>query len=522
MERDDVYLTQGLHRSVSQCPDKIALVNGDRQFTHTELIDRIGRLAAALAGLGAAEGDRIGILATNSAEYVEYALACPWGGFVLAPINNRWSLTEMAYQVDDAEITVLITDPASLAQARELRDKCSTLASIVCYGAAQLPDDCLDYEDLITASTPMADRRLSGDALAAILYTGGTTGVPKGVMLGPGQIMVSGMGSLLSAGLPNRPERFLHVSPLYHMAALAGIYQQVMLGSTQYVLGEFDVHRLAETIERERITATTLVPTMIQRLLTLIETTGADLSSLIHLGYGASPISETVLRQGLRLLPHLQMCQRYGMTELGPVATLLTPADHRDVTHPQRLRSAGRAAMHTEVRVVGENGEEMPVGQVGEVVVRGGNIMLGYWKKPAETAHALRGGWMHTGDMGYFDDDGYLYVVDRLKDMIVTGGENVYSAEVESVLSLHESVASCAVIGVPDPDWGERVHAVVVLTPGHESDASTLREFCAQYIARYKAPRTVEFVPALPLSPVGKILKRTLREQHNTSMGQPS
>ncbi|PRZ43922.1 acyl-CoA synthetase (AMP-forming)/AMP-acid ligase II [Antricoccus suffuscus] len=511
-----MHLTAGLHRSIQRDPDGIAIVDGAREITFTELAERVARLASGLAGLGASPGDRIGMLATNSPRYLEYVLACLWGGYVFAPVNSRWSREEMTYQINDAGIGLLIVGESGTARARELRETAGDLRSLVFCGSDPAPDGFVDYEQLISGSAPVEDCRLGGKALAAILYTGGTTGTPKGVMISPEQLLVSGLGTLVTAGMANMPERFLHVSPLYHLAALASALQQVQLGSTHVVLGDFDVPTLVEAIQKHRITATTLVPTMIQRLVAYVEETGVDISTLVRLGYGASPISQTTLRDVQRLLPGIQLCQRYGMTELGPVATVLTPEDHLDRDHPERLKSAGRAAAHAEVRVVDTVDKELPVGEIGEIVVRGGNLMLGYWNKPAETAEALRGGWMHTGDVGYFDRSGYLYVVDRLKDMIVSGGENVYSAEVEKVLALHPAVASCAVIGVPDDDWGERVHAVVVLRPGAQVTAGELREHCGAHIARYKAPRTVFFTDALPVSAVGKILKRELRASHET------
>jgi acyl-CoA synthetase (AMP-forming)/AMP-acid ligase II len=234
----------------------------------------------------------------------------------------------------------------------------------------------------------------------------------------------------------------------------------------------------------------------------------ADLSSLRHLLYGASPISEAVLERARKRLPTTEFTQAYGMTELSPAATLLGPAEHE----VERLRrSAGRALPHAEVRIVDAEDREVPTGVTGEIVCRGGHVMLGYWNRPAETAAALREGWMHTGDGGYLDEQGYLFVVDRIKDMIVSGGENVYSVEVENALATHPGVAACAVIGVPDAQWGERVHAVVVRAAGASPTEAELREHVCGLIAGYKAPRSVEFVAALPLSGAGKVLKRELR-----------
>jgi acyl-CoA synthetase (AMP-forming)/AMP-acid ligase II len=249
---------------------------------------------------------------------------------------------------------------------------------------------------------------------------------------------------------------------------------------------------------------------MIQALVDHPQVTEHDLTSLQSVVYGASPITQAVLERAMKAFPGASFTQAYGMTELAPVATLLSPADHAQ----GRLRSAGRAAPHAEVRVVDPDDAEVPRGVVGEIVCRGGHVMQGYWNKPQETADALRGGWMHTGDGGYLDSGGYLYVVDRIKDMIISGGENVYSAEVENAVSSHPAVAQCAVIGVPDDRWGERVHAVVVLHPGAALTAAELREHVKALIAGYKAPRSLEIADALPVSGAGKILKRELRAKH--------
>jgi len=273
----------------------------------------------------------------------------------------------------------------------------------------------------------------------------------------------------------------------------------------------FSPAEVMKAISDHRVTDALLVPTMIQMLVDDPSVADNDMSSLVHLIYGASSISEALLERARKVFPAAGFTQAYGMTELSPCATLLTPADHDD---PALHRSAGRAAPHVEVRIVDPNDVEVPRGEVGEIVVRGDNVMLGYWNRPQDTAAAVRDGWMHTGDGGRMDENGYVFIVDRIKDMIITGGENVYSAEVENALAGHPAVAACAVIGVPDPDWGERVHAVVVLLPGQQATAEEIRTHCKTLIAGYKAPRSVDFVDALPMSGAGKILKRDLRKRY--------
>ena len=285
----------------------------------------------------------------------------------------------------------------------------------------------------------------------------------------------------------------------------------MVVGATNVIIPAFTPTGVLDAIAGHEVTDTLLVPTMIQLVTDHPDVLNYDLSSLKHVVYGASPISEALLDRASKVFASAGFTQAYGMTELSPVATLLLPADHED---PKLRRSAGRAAPHAEVRVVDAEDEEVPRGVVGEIVVRGDHVTPGYWRREEETSVALRGGWMHTGDGGYMDERGYVFVVDRIKDMIVSGGENVYSAEVENALAKHPAVGSCAVIGVPDERWGERVHAVVVLLPGQSATAAELSEFCREHIAGYKIPRSVEFVDALPISGAGKILKRTLRERY--------
>lgn len=506
-----MYLTQGLHRSLQQTPGATALVGPATSLSFSELVDRVARLASGLRGLGLEPGDRVGVLADNSTQYVESVLAVPWAGLVISPVNVRWSLQEIRYQLRDAGIVVLLI---GIEQLTRFGDELSADPGLRLVVMAD-PDrtgavsGTMDHDQLIGSSTPMEDTRGS-TALAALVYTGGTTGSPKGVMLSHRQIAISSLGVIASLG-DTSAHRFLHAGPLYHLAALGALYTQVALGSTHLVIGRYTVADLVDHIRAHEVTATTLVPTVVQRLLEYLDDSGLRLPSLRALGYGGAPIGEQTLRAAQQLLPEAGLSQRYGMSELGPIASILRPEDHRPGAPGHRLRSAGRPALHAEIRIADPADASLPAGEVGEILVRGGHVMMGYWGKPEQTAQAVRGGWMHTGDVGYLDADGYLYVVDRLKDMIVSGGENVYSTEVEQVVGLHPAVRECAVIGVADHDWGERVHAVVVLEEGATLDLIELREFCCAQVARYKAPRSMSVVPALPVSAVGKVLKRELR-----------
>jgi acyl-CoA synthetase (AMP-forming)/AMP-acid ligase II len=506
-----VYLTQSLHRNLQQSPNRPATIYRDRVRTVAESVDRIARLAGALTGLGVQRGDRVGILALNSDRYQEYFHAVPWMGAAINPVNIRWSPAEVAYSLIESDTRVLFVDDAFAPVIPALREQFPGLSTVIHCGDGDLPAGALSYEALVADNAPIEDTRTGGDRLLGVFYTGGTTGHPKGVMLSHNNLLASSIGTLASGQFVSPGGRLLHTAPLFHLAGIAAWTAGCLVGSTHVIVPMFSPAEVMKAIADHRVTDALLVPTMIQMLVDDPGVADNDMSSLVHLIYGASPISEALLERARKVFPAAGFTQAYGMTELSPCATLLTPADHDD---PALHRSAGRAAPHVEVRIVDAGDNEVPRGEVGEIVVRGDNVMLGYWNRPLDTAAAVRDGWMHTGDGGQMDENGYVFIVDRIKDMIITGGENVYSAEVENALAGHPAVAACAVIGVPDSDWGERVHAVVVLLPGQQATAEEIRTHCKTLIAGYKAPRSVDFVDALPMSGAGKILKRDLRKQY--------
>jgi acyl-CoA synthetase (AMP-forming)/AMP-acid ligase II len=505
-----MYLTQSLHRAVQQNPHGDATVCGDRVRTWAESADRVARLAAGLLALGVRPGDRVGILGLNSDRYHEYLFATWWAGAVVNPVNVRWSAAEIAYSLEDSGTAVLLVDDTFLPLLAPIRRDAPVLKTVVHCGEGVTPDGLVAFESLL-GQGPVEDARRGGDDLAGIFYTGGTTGFPKGVMLSHSNILTSTLGTCATGHFVVPGGRLLHAAPMFHLADLAAWTGRNLLGGTHVIVPAFTPDGVLDAIEKHRVTDALLVPTMIQLIVDAPRVKEADLSSLQKVVYGASPISEALLERVARALPGVSLTQAYGMTELGPVATVLDPAAHQD---PTLRRSAGRAAPHAEVRIVDAEDHEVARGEVGEIVVRGAHVMIGYWNRPEETATAVVDGWMHTGDGGRMDEAGYVYVVDRIKDMIVSGGENVYSAEVENAVALHPAVAACAVIGVPDDEWGERVHAVVVLQPGATLDIEELRTHAKQLIAGYKAPRSLEVIEALPVSGAGKVLKRELRAKH--------
>jgi acyl-CoA synthetase (AMP-forming)/AMP-acid ligase II len=507
------YLTQGFHRSLQQNPDAPMTRFGDRIRTFADVRDRVARLAGALGDLGVKRGDRIAILSLNSDDYSDQLLTALWMGAIVVPLNIRWSAPENIYALNDAGARVLFVDDTFAPLVPTLQSSVPGLAAIVHSGDGPLPAGCHALEAMVASGAPLDDVRAGDDELAGIFYTGGTTGLPKGVMLSHTNLVTSALGSLASGHFLTPGGRYLHAAPMFHLADFGAWTAQTLLGGAHVVVPRFDPTLVLEAIETHQVTSALLVPTMIQMVIEHPRVADFDTSSLQVLLYGASPIGAALLDAALKVFPQVAFTQAYGMTELSPVATLLSDHDHRPLSgQPDHTRSAGRAAPHSEVRVVDPDDNALPVGSVGEVTVRGAHVMQGYWNKPEETASALRNGWMHTGDAGYLSEDGYLYVVDRIKDMIITGGENVYSVEVENALTQHPAVAACAVIGIPDPSWGERVHAVIVLRPGAEASSDDLMAHTKSLIANYKAPRSFAFAEALPISAAGKVLKRELRD----------
>ena len=472
----------------------------------------IARFAAALRASGVQDGDRVALLARNSGQYLDFLFGTFWAGAVINPVNTRWTAPEIAASLEDCATTILIVDRHFASMIDAIRAGAPCLARVVQIGGGDRDDGVEDGAGWLANGEPFDDVRRGGQALAAILYTGGTTGRSKGVMLSHANLLASAAGYLSCPGA--RPGRsYLHVAPLFHVGAQSAVYTSMLAGTTHVFLPQFEPGPALDAIERERITDIFLVPTMLRALLTDPGFEAARAASLERIVYGASPIDDALLSRAMSAMPDVGFVQAYGMTEVSPIATILGPEDHRVAAKQAGRRgTAGQATIAAEVRVVDRDDRQLPPGDVGEIVVRGGGVMLGYWGMPEASEDTLRGGWMHTGDLGHIDTDGYLTVVDRLKDMIISGGENVYSAEVENALASHPAVHQVAVIGLPDPRWGERVHAVAILRPGVTCEPDELRRHCRELIAGYKVPKSVSFVEEMPLSPAGKVLKTALRK----------
>lgn len=506
-------LTQPLEKARSERPDGIFTVFGDRRRSNAKFQDRIARLAAALAARGVRRGDRVAMLAQNSDRYVEYVFATLWAGGAINPVNIRWTVPEIAFSLEDSGTSVLIVDDMFVWALPELRRQAPGLSVIIHAGDGPAPDGCESFETLIATNDPCPDAGASGDDLAALLYTGGTTGRPKGVMLSHAGIVTCSLS--LTAAAPNGGDApGLHVAPFFHIGGVGVIFQFAYRRAPQIIMPAFEPGEALRLIEAEAVGDIFVVPTMLRWLLDHPDMATRDISSLVSIRYGAAPIDTTLLARAMKAIPSAGFMQVYGQTEFSPVVTCLAPRDHMGAGAEERLTSAGRPLPTATVRIVDGNRFQLPTGEVGEIAVKGAQTMLGYWNRPEETAKALSSdGWLYTGDAGYMDSFGYLHVVDRVKDMIISGGENIYSAEVENALATMPGISASAVIAVSDPEWGERVHAVIVPGEGAEITLETVRAHCAPLIASFKIPRSISFRDALPLSPAGKVLKHVLRDE---------
>lgn len=498
-----MYLTHLLHRAVQLQPHRPLTVCADRERTAQEVVERVARLAGSLHALGVGEGDRVGILAFNCDRYYETLMATWWIGAIANPLNCRWSSAEVTAALDDAGTDVLFVDDEALSVMNDVPTR-----TLVHIGEGATPEGCHSFEKLVAEGECIEDSRVGDLTPAALLYTGGTTGTPKGVVHTHHSMLMSSFGTHYLSRAYEPGGGALVIAPLFHIAALLGMVSQSIAGGTLVFEPKFEAGTVLALVEKHRLTTITVTSTMVQALCSHPDLEKRELSSLVNMIYGAAPMPEAVLTQAMSAFPNVDFCQGYGMTETA-VITVLTGADHR--AGGRRLTSAGRTSPHAENRIVDPDGVELPRGVVGEIVSRGDHVMQGYWNRPEETAAVLRGGWLHTGDLGYMDDEGYLYIVDRAKDMIITGGENVFSTEVENAISHHPAVADCAVIGVPDRLWGERVHAVVVLQDGATLSLDELRLHVKTLIAGFKSPRSLDFVDKLPRTATGKTSKLDLR-----------
>jgi long-chain acyl-CoA synthetase len=483
-----------LKRALQIGAARTAVIHEGRTTSYHDLWTRCRKLAGMVSSKGVRPGDRIAIIAENSPQYLEMYVGLPAAGFVIVPLNTRHAEPELRYALEDAGAKLLITD----------RDP-GMLGDLV-DAVVIVPDE---YESLLDSAVEMElGVDVTEDTLAGLFYTGGTTGASKGVMLSHRNLISNTLHNM-TISQPSQEHVWLVMAPMFHAAGTNAVLTGIWSGSCQIPLRVFDPATALDLIERHGVTHTLGVPAMIAAITELQLREPRQTATLQLVLHGGSPIATEVVRRAHHAFPSAEFAHVYGATETSPLVTGMR--NEQLCLDEPRGRSCGQSLIGVQLKIIDAKGNELPTGEVGEVATSGPNVMQGYWRKPEQTAAVLRDGWYHTGDLGRIDADGYLYLVDRAKDMIVTGGENVYCSEVEEVLYKHSAVLEAAVIGVPDARWGEAVHAVVVCRA--PVSAEELIEFCREHIAGYKLPKAITFSETeLPKSGPGKILKRELRK----------
>ncbi len=507
-----------VHRNAFSHPNKTATHFEGRSFTWAEFDQRMQAMARALSDLSVKSGDRVAYLGHNSHWLVEMYFVPSLIGAITVPMNYRLSEEEMVDLIDDCSPTVLVVDRHFQSRAAALMERCESLEALI-YADweapnTELPTGYHSYDALAAmgGSHEFPDASGSDDTLA-LFYTSGTTGVPKGVMLSHANFLANAMGTAPLYGLSHE-DVVLLAGPLFHVATGSRVFSSVLYGTTIVIQSKFEVEAFMELVEAQKVTTMTMVPTMCQMILDHPRFAAFDFSSLRCMTYGSAPMPIGLMRRLISAFPDVTFCQGYGMTEAAPVICILEPKDHM----PQgenfpKLASIGKPMTYCDIRIVDDGGEPVAQGKTGEIAVRGPQVMKGYWKRPDETDAVIVDGFYHTGDAGYIDADGYVFLAGRTKEMIISGGENVYPIETENCLSKHPSVAASAVIGLPHERWGEMVIAVVTLKEGTAVTETDLIGYCRDRIAHYKAPKQIRiWSGALPLNPANKIDKIRIKE----------
>jgi long-chain acyl-CoA synthetase len=485
-------------------PHKPAVKFRDRTITFAEFNDRVERLTVALRHQGLTKGDKVAILSRNCPEMLEVMFATARAGMVYVPLNFRLAPPELKYVLNDADVQMLLVGDDFQPEVAQIRNQinCPTVLGL---------DE--EYDALLVQGIAGGQpEEVSGDDLFAIFYTSGTTGGPKGVMLTNDNFFSAALNHIIAYQF-SPADVCYHSQPFYHTMQASLAICCFYVGCTSYVVENFDPHQFWQAVRDDGVTMITLVYTMLLAALDAYEDGGYDKGAFHSFTVGGQSVPVDIIRRTHQLLGPGMLFQVYGLTEASPLLTYLPREEmHFEGPESKRLASIGKELFSCHVRVVDEQDRDVQPGEFGEIIARGPNVMKGYWGRPQETADSLRGGWLRTGDVATVDEEGYLYIVDRKKDIIISGGENISSREVEEAVYLHPKVQECAVIGLQDPKWGEQVRACVVLKDGSQLAETELIEFCRQHLAKYKCPRSVVYVDALPKDPLGKIQKRILRE----------
>jgi long-chain acyl-CoA synthetase len=487
-------------------PDKVAMVFEGQSRTYGEFNERVNALAHSLAQAGLKAGDKVGVLSRNNIEMFEICFAAAKTGMVWVPLNFRLVPAELRFVINDAELGILFVGDSFTDVVAAIRGEID-VPHVIPLGP--------QYEDMIaSSSTAEPDANVTPDDLFAIFYTSGTTGGPKGVMLTHDNFLSAVINHVIAYKL-GPYDVSLHVQPCYHTMEASMVLSHMYVGATNVMVVNFNGHEFWKLVESEKITNITLVYTGLVDILDAYEEGGYKLGTLRSYSVGGQTTPVPILQRAVRVLGPDIVFVVYGLTEASPLLTYLPKEDMvLEGEHQRRMGSVGKELFNCHVRVVDGDDKDVKPGEMGEIIARGPNVMKGYWKRPEDSAAALKAGWLRTGDVGTVDDEGYVYVVDRKKDLIISGGENISPHEVEDVLHMHPAIHECAVVGVPDERWGEQVKAVIVLRKGEEASEQEIIRFCSDHLARYKMPRSIDFVDALPKDPVGKIQKRLIRDRY--------
>jgi acyl-CoA synthetase (AMP-forming)/AMP-acid ligase II len=483
--------------------------------------DRVNRLANAFSKLGVQKGNRIGMLQVNCPQYIEAYFAAAKIGAIFVPLNFRATSEELIYMIGNAEATALLTGARYFDMVKGMQPQLPSVKNCICVDEPK--DEIPYYEDLIkSAGSEEATADVGDDDVTILMYTAGTTGRPKGVPLTHSGFVSYILGNVEPAS-PEIEERNLLTVPLYHVAGMQAVLAGIYGGRTLVIMRQFEVHEWLKTAQEQKVTRAMLVPTMLKWVIEDPDFPNYDLSSLGVITYGAAPMPLSVIRKAIEVMPGVRFINAFGQTETASTITTLGPEDHiiegTDAVKNKKLKrlaaSIGRPLSDVEVKIVDEKGTELQAGLVGEIYARGPRIMTGYWGDEDQSARAITtDGWLRTGDKGWMDEDGYIYLAGRGDDMIIRGGENISPEEVEDVLHAHPQIDEAAVIGIPHPDWGQEACAIVVLKKGADTDADEIMAHCKTRLTGFKRPGSVIFTDSLPRNRMGKVLKKKLRENY--------
>lgn len=499
-------------KNARKFPDREAIVAGDRRYTWYEFDQRANRVGNALLAMGVNPEDKVSLLAYNSAELVECFVGVSKIGAAAVPLNYRLAPEEIKYCVNNSDSKVFIFDYRFLQAVQEVKAQLPSVKRVVVVGT-QVPEGMDDYEILLQAQkSEYPEIIVNDDDAAFVLYTSGTTGRPKGAVLSHKNLLLNGIISCFEAGMQPGYSQVC-VTPLYHTAAITATISHFFLSGKTVLLENFNPQTMMETIAKEKANRIFMVPAMWQAIMQLPDLNRYDCSTLRNAGTGAAIMPIQLKKQIMQQFPNVRIFDNFGQTEMSPSTTTLKPEFAE-----RKQGSVGQPFTLVEFRVLDDEGHDVPTGEIGEIVYRGPTMLKEYYNNPEATAEAFAGGWFHSGDLVRVDEEGFVYIVDRKKDMVISGGENIYPAEIEAVLYSHPKILETAVIGVPHEKWGEAPKALVVLRTGESMTEQEVIDFCAEHLARYKRPQSVEFMASLPRNASGKVLKRELRKVYGNPM----